>query len=192
MRLHFLSCCLWLALATTACDFSKKPLQKPFFSPPGAPAQSGANVPTAGRQIRISAEAAEGEIVISEIVDNGEAALSVSWFGLKGVPSTLWSEPYFIIDPDLPQPWFMATRKGVPYLALSVFSGGAKCCWELLIFRLDQPSLVTRGFASASSPIFTSLGEECPLAAAVLPVSTTGGSGMTKIECLLLSQPDPP
>lgn len=158
---------------------------------PGA--NSMAESPSAGKpeeldaqEFRISAPLSGGQIVMRLEGPEEENSLCVFWIDEKGSRSCLWRTSQCVLDPEQAKPWFLLGHEGVEYFALSVFSGGARCCWEILVFRLDDPQLVKRGFASGASPQYLTNDKGCLLAAKIFPVSPEGIIlWEPKIECLV-------
>ncbi|MCP3176344.1 hypothetical protein MJO47_04450 [Desulfuromonas sp. KJ2020] len=127
-----------------------------------------------------------GHIVLSSETSEENSRLCVTWRDDKALELLLWESSNYILDPEQEKPWFLLSHRGVEYFALSVFSGGARCCWEILLFRLDEPQIIKRGFTSVASPLYRTDEKNCFLAAKIYPISRDEPmSWKSKIECLV-------
>lgn len=172
--------CLILSLFTTSCAYGGN------TDPKTPPLVGVANAEECHRDIRIPMPEYRGEIRVCESYIGAESNLSVVWIDEKEHRSLLWNELNFMLDPEQTNIWEIAAHKNIPFLALSIYSGGANCCWEVLVFRLDNPAFFRRGFPSGAAPRFTTKGDECPLGATILPVHEDGSiTWKSKVECLV-------
>ncbi len=172
--------CLFLSLFATSCAYGGN------SNPQTSPIAGVANADNCHRDIRIPVPENRGEIRVCESYTGAESNLSVVWMDEKEHRKVLWNEPNFMLDPEQANIWEIATHKNIPFLALSIFSGGANCCWEVLVFRLDKPAFFRRGFPSGAAPRFTTKAIECPLGATILPVHEDGSiNSKSMIECLV-------
>jgi hypothetical protein len=137
-------------------------------------------------ELRISAPLSGGQLFVKVDAFEKESLLYVIWADDAGASSYLCQVSQYVLDPEQSQPWYLLSHQGVEYFAVSIFSGGARCCWEILVFRLDDPQLIKRGFASGASPQYLPFEMNCPLAARIYPVNKDGFiSWEPKIECLV-------
>ncbi|WP_305044494.1 hypothetical protein [Geoalkalibacter sp.] len=177
---------LWviLGMAVSACAQGTEPRVN----------SSGGIYPAQGDRVGVDSvspdwffvSAQGGQIDVRTEDAGEEVSLLVDWIDEQGRRLRLWQAMGYVPDPEQAQPWVLVDHHGIEFFALSIFSAGARCCWEILLFRLDRPQLLKRGFASGAAPRYLSEVENCPLAARIYPVGQDGVVNWEpRIECLV-------